>query len=259
MKKVLKTYQEWCIDTLYLLLKNKTDYDGDLRDQGYIYTIKSIINHYASMRRCTAEYKKAHPRCKKEHVNLWWDHFSQSNHVEFFSTLMRSDSAEELLKNESDADKLRAGLHIEHITPCGFIYKRLCKLAEQEEVRREQIEKELKYDHLVLITKKEREALDGGGKFSQKDFDDFKRLFPEFEDELNQQLRTKEIDSTKDSGYGFLRMIHLRNLPTDKGTKNGGHRSGKFYAPNENGKIGVCSPDQWAEFFIKSKMIITSK
>lgn len=251
-----KSFQDWCIDTLFLTLKSFDGYQGDLHDQGYIYSLKSLVNHYASMRRCTPEYKKAHPRCKKDHVNLWWDHLSESNRKDFFASLMRSDSANELLDGNLSTDDMRKQLHLEHITPCGFIYDRLCELAKREGLSREKIAEELKYDHLVLITKEESQELDGKGRvFTKKDIADCKNSFPEFVNDWYSPLDKLEGCRMKDSGFGFLRMIHLHNLKVNSGW----HRSGRFYVPDGNGGVRECPPSQWARFFIGSKMIITTK
>ena len=251
-----KSFQDWCIDTLYATLRSLGDYYGKPHDQGYIYSLKSLVNHYASMRRCTSGYKKAHPRCNKDHVNLWWDHFSESNQDDFFTSLMRSDSANELLKQKDlNADDLRMKLHLEHITPCGFIYDRLCKLSRRKDFSREMVAEELKYDHLVLITKEESAELDGKGRvFTKDDIAECKKWFPELANDWDAPLDKFENRRMKDLGFGFLRMIHLRNLKTNADW----HRSEKFYAPDGNGEMRECPPSQWARFFINSKMIITT-
>jgi hypothetical protein len=250
-----KSFQDWCIDTLFLTLKSSDEYQGDLHDQGYIYSLKSLINHYASMRRCTDEYKKAYPRYKKGFVNLWKDYLHDYNRESFFSTLMQSESARYMVENEMDVDTLRDELHFEHITPCGFIYDRLCKLSGRKDFSREMVAEELKYDHLVLITKEESMELDGKGRvFTKDDIAECKKWFPELVNDWDSPLDDLEGRRMKDLGFGFLRMIHLRNLKTNADW----HRSEKFYAPDGNGGMRECPPSQWARFFIDSKMIITT-
>lgn len=245
MSKSKKSYQDWCIDTLFAALQAKDRYQGVLEDQGYIYVLKAIINHYASMCPCTEEYKREFAY-EKEHVNLWWDHLNKKNRDVFFANLLRSKKAQWILEHTRDVKQLKKKLHLEHITPCGFVYKRLCALWDKGLLTRKRVADELKYERIVLLAKdgESKKILDKKGcRFDDKDIAACKECFPEL---------AKEVDSlsgalAKSEGFGLLRMIRLHNHGVD------------FLRPTPNGDVAECPPEQWKSFFDEDKIVIDGR
>lgn len=124
MAEEILTFQDWCIDTLCAILKEKHRYRGSLVDQGYKYTLKAIVDHFASMYYCGAG-KVSKRSKKKEHINLWWDHLSEDSRGKFFSPLLMSKEAFGYCTDpQKSVDELRGKgglLHLEHITPKGSL------------------------------------------------------------------------------------------------------------------------------------------
>lgn len=229
----LRTYQDWCIDTLYFLLKRQGEYRGSVRDQGYIYVIKSIITHYASMY-YVGRNKKLMRNKDKEHLNLWWDHLNCTNKNCFYTPLLRSESAQkELNEHSEDIKEQKKGLRLEHITPGGYIYRRLC--AKRDAITKDIIREELKYNKLVLLTREEaKKYLDGEHQcFESRDIDCFIHLFSSEMQLDKKELKSAIGKSAKSYGDGLLRMARLLN-----------HKV-KFY----NSKGEVCSPREIVSYF----------
>ena len=132
----MKTFQDWCIDTIVYILKNQKAYRGALKDQGYVYSIDAIVKHYASMYYCGVPNVA---QKGKEHVNLWWDHMSQGRQKEMFKSVMMSRAARKIA-TEKDLTRERAQkkLHWEHIVPCAKVIKDLYELEDisEDSVRR---------------------------------------------------------------------------------------------------------------------------
>lgn len=240
-RKANKTYQDWCVDTLLTILKSRARYRGHEQDQGYIYVIKAIINHYASMYYCGGQTRMMR-NGDKEHLNLWWDHLNETNRKEFFSPLLMSKEALNIVNLKCSLKEIKNKLHLEHITPCGYIYNRLCNYGSG--ITRNDIKYELRFDRLVLLKKDEAKLLDGAGqKFSQKDVDFVCRHFPETAklEHKNMLKLVKDKKRSKDSGHALLRMAKLVNF-------------GVSFVYNDG---TPCPPKEWMKYFTNTKFTIT--
>ena len=231
--KQLKTFQDWCIDTLYMILKAKKNYRGSLDDQGYKYTLKAIVDHYASMYYCGRGMVSRRNR-KKEHINLWWDHLNNNTRRQFFSQLLMSTTAASYCLNHNcNIDEFggQGGkLHLEHITPKGYVYNKLQRL---EELTREAIAGCFKHCKLVLLTKNESDKyLDGSNAaFAEEDVKMLRDVFHVGNDclEESEQLIGK---SPKSDGSALLRMVRLYN-------------SGVRFCDSQSRPMG---PEEWVSY-----------
>ena len=208
----LKTFQDWCIDTLYMILKEKARYSGSLDDQGYKYTLKAIVDHYASMYYC-GRGAVSRRNGEKEHINLWWDHLNNGTRVQFFSPLLMSSAAADYCLNPFRNIREFGGqggkLHLEHITPKGYVYNKLQRLSE---VTREAIAGCFKHCKLVLLTKDETDKyLDGkSAAFSESDVAMLHDVFHVDRECLEEAVQLVG-KSPKSNGAGLLRMVRLYN------------------------------------------------
>lgn len=206
----LKTFQDWCIDTLSLVLGEKGNYRGSLDDQGYKYTLKAIVDHYASMYYCGQGVSR---NSTKEHINLWWDHLNKRTRKRFFSPLLMSVAAAEycLNPNRNIADFGGQGgkLHLEHITPKGYVYS---KLQHLNNPTREAISGCFRHCKLVLLTKEESERyLDGrNAAFTSDDVTMLRDVF-RVDGNCLEEARRLVGKSPKSNGSGLLRMVRLYN------------------------------------------------
>ena len=205
-------FQNWCIDTLHMILANKSRYRGSLADQGYKYTLKAIVDHYASMYYCGRGNVSLRNR-DKEHLNLWWDHLNNATRSRFFSPLLMSvRAAEYCLDPNLSVDKFGGQdglLHLEHITPKGYVYNKLQGMVRPS---REEVAACFTHCKLVLLTKKESDqCLDGkGAKFSDDDVAMLRKVFHVNEACLAESTNLVG-ESPKSNGSGLLRMVHLYN------------------------------------------------
>ena len=91
MNSNLKTYQDWCIDTLLFIYQNRDKYDFTEKDKGYRYAINALLTNHASM------YYHPSNKAQKTYINLWWDHLNQSTISFFFQPLLMSFAAAKYL------------------------------------------------------------------------------------------------------------------------------------------------------------------
>lgn len=100
-------------------------------------------------------------------------------------------------------------LHLEHITPKGYVYTKLTELTPPT---REAIAACFKHCKLVLLTKEESDTyLDGKNtKFKMKDVRTLQKVF-QIDDNSLQEAKTlvDNEKSPKSHGFGLLRLVHL--------------------------------------------------
>ena len=212
MPNRLKSFQDWCVDTLCSILVAKKDYRGSLEDQGYKYVLKAIVDHFASMYYCGAGNVSTINK-KKEHINLWWDHLNERTRSSFFTSLLMSENAAQYCLDANRRHQTFGGhgglLHLEHITPKGYIYEKLQCL---ENPTRETVAECFKHAKMVLLTKEESgKYLDGkGAVFSAEDVNMLRKTFHVCEQEIK-EAEDLIGKSPKSDGSGLLRMTHLYN------------------------------------------------
>ena len=214
---VYKTYQQWCIDTLVHILGERENYRITHRDHGYKYVIKAIISHYASMYYVASKRMKG---CRRNHLNLWWDHLNKDNAHYFFNSLIMSKEAHktynEFLRSTEKSfskrkDELKCELHIEHITPTEYIYD---KFENIQKISETAVKSAFEQNKIILIKKKESAHLDGEGcKFKEEDLEFLQIHFPgvwaRYQEEAKQVQW--EMKSPRSQGFGLLRMARLYN------------------------------------------------
>lgn len=215
MNSNLKTYQDWCIDTLLFIYQNRDKYDFTEKDKGYRYAINALLTNHASM------YYHPSNKAQKTYINLWWDHLNQSTISFFFQPLLMSFAAAKYLEEQTyitesgklDKDAIKQRLHFEHITPNGVIIDEIERSLKERPPERAFICSVLKYHKLVLLTKEERDSYMDGAK----DIDDHCTTFQQKDIELLKQWdktippMAKEGDKCKALGNGPLRLAHLVN------------------------------------------------
>lgn len=215
MNSKLKTYQDWCIDTLLFIYQNRPLYDFTGKDKGYRYAVNALLTNHASMYYC-ADYNS-----EKKYINLWWDHLNQSTASFFFRPLLMSASAAKYVDEniyqkghgKLDKDAIKKSLHFEHITPNGVIIDEIERSLKERPPERAFICSVLKYHKLVLLTKEERDSYMDGSK----DIDDHCTTIQQKDIELLKQWdktippMAKEGDKCKALGNGPLRLAHLVN------------------------------------------------
>lgn len=200
----MKTFQDWCIDTIVHILKNRKSYRGTLSDQGYVYAIDAIVKHYASMHYCKLPNVAKEG---KEHVNLWWDHMSQDRREVMFKSVMMSSAARKIATEKNlTVKRAKEKLHWEHIVPCAKVIKALCGL---EDISVDSVRRCFAHNKLVLIKKDEQSYLDGkGSRFENKDIEFVRENFSETDYALAKEYLNER---PKDCGTALLRLARLSN------------------------------------------------
>ena len=217
-----KTFQQWCIDTIVHILQEKNKYHLVHGDQGYKYVLKAIISHYASMYYTGVKTisRRRDGSCRL-HLNLWWDHLNSDNARYFFTPLIVSKNAHAIYANflnctmegfSKERERLKKELHLEHITPTEYIYDKLENLSRICESCELGVKRCFDQNKLVLITKEEKEILDGkGSRFEERDLKFLLKHFHQLGQRYWQEFAQLIGRSPKSQGLGLLRMARLYN------------------------------------------------
>lgn len=198
------TFQDWCVNTLEYILKNRNDFAITTKDKGFRYTVDAIVKHYAGMYHCSdlAVSKKG-----RTCVNLWWDEMASNRRELMLKSVVLSKRAREVAcqKPLLSADELKGKLHWEHIVPCAKVLEELCAL---EDVNIENVRQCFRHNRLILISKDESRILDGKGtRFDEKDIERVRQSWP---NELAAAVACKDERPLK-GGTALLRIAKLQN------------------------------------------------
>ena len=208
-----KTPQDWIIDSLIYIFKNKDNYLGDfLKDDAYKYVLKAYADKYSN------SYIEENGKL----FNMYWDSFSEDDIKLIRESIIVSEESVKKLNNLIGKNKtktefrnaLKEMLHLEHLTPMRYSREKLCKL-NQASVNYESVKECFKYSAIALITKDEAKKLDSkktGGVVRKEDIDLLVELLAPKEEIIEAEKLKKDKKSLKDNGNGLLRLIHLYNL-----------------------------------------------
>ena len=225
------TYQDWCIHTICSIINDKPKYRGVYNDQGYIYVIKAIIDHYSSMYYCPEKFCK---NPEKQHINLWWDHLNRNNMDKVFKCLLMSRDAKkkvlDSVEKKSNPKQLKDELHFEHITPKGYVYN---KITQHVRITEEKVRECFKYSKLILLTQKEAKKLDGAKQsFKQEHFNKFCEICDEISYENSQDFEEEKREarsliskSPKQNGSGLFRIVYLKSEGVEFVDYNGNRKT----------------------------------
>ena len=225
----MKTQQEWVKDILFSIisLMKTNQYNGDINDEGYRYTINGALDNYSQ----TYWYRE-----KGKNISLYHKYNKFDEHI--YRNVLMSKNAFEIMKNNSQNRNLNKELHGEHMTPQSYTRKKLNELLTLEstdEELREKIQHALSDAKLCIITKEESKILDGKEKhFSKdeiidflnvyKDYKQFKKI-DEIPDEIKMDFTTLEGKSKKSNGFGSIRLYILQRnnvvFVNEEGTDQG--------------------------------------
>jgi|GEM_PF-2955169 hypothetical protein len=219
----MKTQQEWVKDILFSIisLMKTNQYNGDINDEGYRYTINGALDNYS---------QTYWDRENGGNINLYHKYDKFGKH--FYRNVLMSYNAyqemkkfsenKELLDIESknnEIKKLCKKLHGEHMTPQSYTRKKLNDLLTLEltdEELKDKIQYALSDAKLCIITKDESKILDGEKKsFSKDEIIDFLNVYKN----INGLPKVIESDFTdlkdkskRSNGFGSIRLyILLKN------------------------------------------------
>ena len=251
-----KTYQEWCIDTIYSIMRDKNKYRGNVIDQGYIYPLKGIIDHYSSMYYTESPLQR---NMEKKHINIWWDHINRTNQKKLFGAVLMSSDAKKKVKKsmeeQGNPKDLKKDLRFEHITPKGVTFHRLIEMDFtdiSENDAKKAIESLFEYSKLVLLTQKESNLLDGAGRIFEKKhleymkgalialIDLHKMTKRKYKEEMGEAERLLG-KSLKANGSGVARMCYLS-------------KEGKSFCYFDS--EDKCETKEWYDYLIDKTWVI---
>ena len=223
----MKTQQEWVEDILFSIisLMKTNQYNGDINDEGYRYTINGALDNYS---------QTYWDREKGKNISLYHKYNKFDEHI--YRNVLMSKNAFEIMKNNSQNRNLNKELHGEHMTPQSYTRKKLDELLTLEltdEKLRDKIQHALSDAKLCIITKAESKILDGKEKFFSKDeiidflnvYKDYKQYkeIDEIPDEIKLDFTTLEGKSKKSNGFGSIRLYILQRnnvvFVNEEGTK----------------------------------------
>ena len=235
-----KLPQDWLIDILIRIPPKKAKYIGEMTDKCYSYVLKAISDkysntfHWGDINQKPTETEKNLYGIDDDLVEFYWNIFDPKKGSKKFQivydSILVSEKAYLHLNNDTkitsapnkkillDKSGIKSSLHIEHITPMSYSWKKVINL---DSPSTEEIKECYKYATVVLLHKDESDAyLDGGPNalLCHKDIDTLKKLkegrFSEIINE-NEIIEAEDIlnnkKKLKDNGSGLLRLIHLVN------------------------------------------------
>jgi hypothetical protein len=206
----MKTQQEWVKDILFSIisLMKTNQYNGDINDEGYRYTINGALDNYSQTYWCEES---------KKNINLYHKYNKFSEH--FYRNILMSEKAYKKMDENSQNKNLNKELHGEHMTPQSYTRKKLNELLTLEltdEELRDKIQHALSDAKLCIITKDESKILDGAKKsFSKDEIIDFLNVYKKING-LPKVIESDFMDlkgkSKRSNGFGSIRLyILLKN------------------------------------------------
>ena len=206
----MKTQQEWVKDILFSIisLMKTNQYNGNINDEGYRYTINGALDNYSQTYWCEES---------KKNINLYHKYNKFSEH--FYRNILMSEKAYKKMDENSQNKNLNKELHGEHMTPQSYTRKKLNELLTLEltdEELRDKIQHALSDAKLCIITKDESKILDGAKKsFSKDEIIDFLNVYKNING-LPKVIESDFMDlkgkSKRSNGFGSIRLyILLKN------------------------------------------------
>lgn len=206
----MKTQQEWVKDILFSIisLMKTNQYNGDINDEGYRYTINGALDNYSQIYWCEES---------KKNINLYHKYNKFSEH--FYRNILMSEKAYKKMDENSQNKNLNKELHGEHMTPQSYTRKKLNELLTLEltdEECRDKIQHALSDAKLCIITKDESKILDGAeNPFSEEEILEFLNVYKKING-LPKVIESDFMDlkgkSKRSNGFGSIRLyILLKN------------------------------------------------
>lgn len=192
----------------YYFFNEKNQYNGDINDEGYRYTINGALDNYSQTYWCEES---------KKNINLYHKYNKFSEH--FYRNILMSEKAYKKMDENSQNKNLNKELHGEHMTPQSYTRKKLNELLTLEltdEELRDKIQHALSDAKLCIITKDESKILDGAKKsFSKDEIIDFLNVYKKING-LPKVIESDFMDlkgkSKRSNGFGSIRLyILLKN------------------------------------------------
>ena len=225
----MKTQQEWVKDILFSIisLMKTNQYNGDINDAGYKYTINGALDNYS---------QTYWDRENGENINLYHKYDKFGKH--FYRNVLMSKKAYKKMKDFSEnkdlldiesknkeIKKLCKELHGEHMTPQSYTRKKLNELLTLEltdEELRDKIQHALSDAKLCIITKDESKILDGAeNPFSEEEILEFLNVYKKYKnykkiddipDDIKSDFTALPGKSKRSNGFGSIRLyILLKN------------------------------------------------
>ena len=206
----MKTQQEWVKDILFSIisLMKTNQYNGNINDEGYRYTINGALDNYSQTYWCEES---------KKNINLYHKYNKFSEH--FYRNILMSEKAYKKMDENSQNKNLNKELHGEHMTPQSYTRKKLNVLLTLEltdEELRDKIQHALSDAKLCIITKDESKILDGAeNPFSKDEIIEFLNVYKKINKipkEIESDFMDLEHKSKRSNGFGSIRLyILLKN------------------------------------------------
>lgn len=204
----MKTQQEWVKDILFSIisLMKTNQYNGDINDEGYRYTINGALDNYSQTYWCEESGKN---------INLYHKYNKFGEH--FYRNILMSEKAYNIMRKNSQNKNLNKELHGEHMTPQSYTRKKLNDLLTLEltdEELKDKIQYALSDTKLCIITKDESKILDGAKKsFSEDEISEFLDVYKKINElpkEIELDFKDLKGKSKRSNGFGSIRLYILQ-------------------------------------------------
>lgn len=198
----MKTYQDWCVETIKVILGMK---DLDEGQFGYKMIVKDIIRHYPEVFIVDGQ---------QEH--FWTKAISQGGLACFRQSYMESFIMSQeayAIVIKGSVDEIRSNLYQEHITPVQYIFDKLEELRKGDAISLKSIRACMAQNKLVLLHVSEKNKLDGG-RFSDNDLNRLREVVSKVEGQIEKDAELNEAkklirQGSKWKGSGLFRLCKL--------------------------------------------------
>ena len=216
-KKMKKTPQDWYVEALSSILKEKRNYVGDFyKDEGYKYVLKAFADKYSNT------FMQTDKKGNIKLFNMYWNAFKPGEYDKIYKSIivseeaykyLLSDEITEISKADAARKLLKKNLHLEHLTPMGYSRMNLNCL---ESYDKNSVKNCFKYATVALITKEESKKLDKQARIKEADITCLLNLSKKYKEIGNDEINAvqglfEQKALLKSNGSGLIRLIHLYN------------------------------------------------
>ena len=237
----MKTQQQWVKDILFSIisLMKTNQYNGNINDEGYRYTINGALDNYSQTYwdeengKNISMFHKYDKFDKRFYRNI----LMSKNAYDYMQNFLENKHILDMKSKNEAIKEMNKELHGEHMTPQSYTRHKLNELLTMnltDEELKDKIQYALSDAKLCIITKAESEILDGKyKKFSEDEINDFLIDYKEYLKDyknINKLPNDMKLDfenlidkHKKSNGFGSIRLYILQKnnvvFVNEKGVK----------------------------------------
>lgn len=203
-----KSQQEWVKDLMVYIISSLREYkDGDMFSKGYKYSINGAIDNY------TLTF---YDEQKGENISLYQRYYKNFKDGKYKNILLSKKAFDELSNAKGKIEDENKKFHGEHMTPMSYTIRFLNELLDQKELSEKELRAKVDFAFthakLIIITKDEKEILDGKNKrYTSQEIEEFLKALKEpISSEIEDVYKALEYKPKKSYGFGAIRLFIMQ-------------------------------------------------